>query len=120
MATTFLDGPAQGVHLSLQRIPFFLRVTYCERTKTWDALDQTDDVPKPEEKLFVYVNKSLDGGAFVDGRDPKTGKRFGRFEMMATYAVRPEQPPDAEIRTAEGWTAWCEAQPEAERYKEKP
>ncbi|MGL4462268.1 MAG: hypothetical protein ACRDD1_04090 [Planctomycetia bacterium] len=51
--TTFVDGPAKGVVLELNRLPKLLRVVR-NSAGGWDALDQLDDVAKPDEKIFVY------------------------------------------------------------------
>jgi len=51
--TTFKDGPAKGQTLMLRRAQMFLRVVQ-DPKGTWDALDQPDDTPKPEERLYAY------------------------------------------------------------------
>lgn len=119
--TRFEDGPCKRAILHLQRTPIMLRVTMVfhhgngERTgfgewdgqPTFDALDQLDDVPKPEEKIFVYRLKDHSGVRFVDGRDKKTGKRWGRSERIATYALYPTQPGDEILRDTAKWQQWC-------------
>lgn len=91
---TFLDGPAEGVKLSLQRLVLFLRVVRSE-SGSWDALDLLEDQAEPGETIFVYRHNGTEGSAFVDGRDPKTGKRWGRVEHIASYRLHSVQPPDA-------------------------
>lgn len=49
----FLDGPAAGVSLLLNRAPYFLRAVV-DSKGNWDALDQGDDLPKPDETIYVY------------------------------------------------------------------
>lgn len=112
---TFVDGPAAGVKLSLARLPHFLRVTF--DGKKYDALDQPDDKPTANERLYVYAFNSHEGAAFIDGRDPKTGKRFGRVEHVASYRFHSIQPPDSEIRSAQSWSDWCYSQPEAAKFQ---
>jgi hypothetical protein len=114
----FIDGPANGVGLSLQRMVMFLRVVRDSKGK-WDALDQPDDRPAADETIYVYRHDKTTGSAFVDGRDPKTGKRWGRVENIATYRFHDVQPTDAEMRGQAAWETWCWAQPEAERFKPK-
>ena len=112
---TFIDGPAEGVHLSLQRIVFFLRVVRGTDGK-WDALDQPSDLPAPSEAIWVYRHNKTEGSAFVDGRDQKTGKRWGRVEHIASYRLHEIQPDDAAMRDNAAWTKWCHEQPEAVRF----
>ena len=114
---SFIDGPAEGVRLSLQRMVFFLRVVRDANGK-WDALDQPDDTPAAGETIYVYRHDKTTGSAFVDGRDPKTGKRWGRVENVATYRLHTVQPDDAAMRDNAAWSKWCWEQPEAERYRE--
>jgi hypothetical protein len=103
--TTFTNGPADGQILMISRAPHFLRVV--ESAGEFDALDQLDDKPTPEEAIHVYEIVGQPGMAFVDGTDPKTGKRFGRRVCIATYNYVGEVS-DARIRETEDWKAWCE------------
>ena len=107
----FLDGPAKGVALQLQRAPIMLRVVQSPDGK-WDALDQLKDVAADGEKIFVYRMEGTAGGAFVDGRDPKTGRRFGGYCVVATYRYLAEQPRDEEVRENYAWDQWCNANKE--------
>jgi hypothetical protein len=107
--TKFLNGPAAGIVLSLSRSPRFLRVVF-SLTDGWDALDQLEDIPKPNEKIFVYQIAYTPFVMHVDGRDPKTGKRFGRWVSSAPYKLHAEQPDDATARDKLAWKAWCETQ----------
>lgn len=108
--TKFIGGIADGKVLSLGRAPRFLRVTRDEKTGKIDALDQRDDEPFDEEAIFVYQCKSTCGGAFVDGRNPKTGKRVGGYQVIATYEIYAEQPVDKVARDNGAWQQWCEEQ----------
>jgi len=79
----------------------------------WDALDQIADIPESDEVVHCYRMKSHDGTVHYDGRD-KNGKRFGRWEEMATYALSKVQPDEATMRNNIAWRKWCQAQKEAE------
>ncbi len=115
--TTFEDGPAKGQTLMLHRATIFLRVVVDDKASgmLWDALDQPDDVPKATEKLYAYQCTGVRGSAFVDGRDPKTGKRFGNRVPITSYKLVKPQPTDAEMRSTFGWQKWCKE--EADRQK---
>lgn len=105
MHTTFADGPAKGQRLSLQRSPILLRVVNVG--DHWDALDQLDDQASSNETITVYVLAAAPGVCFIDGRDPKTGRRFGERRSMGTYKLLPEQPEDAILRDNALWREWC-------------
>lgn len=108
--TNFMDGPAKGVRLSLAYAPLFLRVVK-SADGAWDALDLPSDVPEPDEIVYVYKRCSDPATCFVDGRDPKTGKRFGRRLSAANYVVLVESEPSLEVkRNAEKWQAWIDQQ----------
>lgn len=105
--TKFLDGPARGQILALKRAPFFLRVSQKPRPvqfgKEWDALDQLEDEPWPEETLFVYELAAFTGMAHVR----RTGG--GGWYPIAEYRICPVQPADSEMRTTAAWHAWTAA-----------
>ncbi len=107
MFTTFVDGPAKGKHFQLSRSPILLRVVNVG--DHFDALDQLDDVASSNEHITAYRLVSAPGVCFIDGRDPKSGRRCGRRLSTGTYAVLPEQPEDATMRDNEAWRAWCGA-----------
>jgi hypothetical protein len=111
MSTKFTDGPAAGKVLALRRIPMplFLRVVKAP-DGTIDALDQAGDAPGQDETIFVYRKASSGGNALVDGRDPKTGKRFGYACEICTYALNETQPDDTTARDKAAWPAWCKAE----------
>ena len=103
--TRFQDGPAVGQALMLHRAARFLRVTksIVSGVDKWDALDQLEDQPKPNETLFAYeiVNKPI--MCHVNA-----GRRTG-FYPMAKYKFVNPQPTDADMRTEEAWDAWCKS-----------
>ncbi len=107
---TFLDGPAKGTVLTCQRAPLFLRVVI-DPNGVIDALDSLADTPAPDEKITVYFQVGNKGSVHYSGRN-KDGKRFGRFEEVADYAVCQEQPDDETARNATAWRAWCEGRAE--------
>jgi len=119
----FLDGPAAGVSLSLGRSPVFLRVVRDPSGK-WDALDQLGDSPAPNEEIHVYWRVSDPVIAHVDGRNPKTGKRYGSWMSIADYVLHDAQPADDVARDKAAWPEWCSQQgkmlaaaPPAEFYR---
>ena len=108
--THFLDGPAKGRVLELQRAPVMLRVVMevVKGSPHFDALDQLDDTPEPSEFIYLYKLASNDGVMHVDGRDPKTGKRYGRTVRMNSYRLYPDPPADEILRDTQRWREWCE------------
>ncbi len=99
--THFEDGPAKGQTLMLKRAPQFLRVV--EANGKWDALDQLDDKPEPQEKIYAYKRVGKPGMIHINmGR-----KNHGGFFPMAEYRFCSEQPPDCGMRDKERWQWWC-------------
>lgn len=106
--TRFENGPAHKKFVSIQRLPLFLRVTIDSDGKV-DALDQLEDTPRDDEKVYVYRKApGTEASCFVTGRDPKTGKRWGRQERGATYRFVKSQPSDATLRDKTAWGDWCQ------------
>lgn len=105
--TTFEDGPAKGQRLMLHRAPIFLRVT--EKGGKFDALDQVDDTPRPDEMLYAYQLAERPGHCHINtGRKPGGG-----FYPVAKYRMIVPQPLLEEMLTREAWVKWVE------RNKEK-
>jgi hypothetical protein len=104
----FLDGPAAGVTLSLRRIPKLLRVVRSAAGE-WDALDQLDDTPATDEKMYVYRRRDdLDMTKYhllFRGKD----KRQSGYYWNASYSVRIAQPRDSDVRDTAAWQAWATA-----------
>lgn len=121
MSVKLLDGPAAGVCLALRRAPLFLRVVQDKYANTdagqreWDALDKTTDVPRPGETVYAYRQISHYGTAMVDGRDPKTGRRWGTCTQIATYRFIEQQPDQAALRDNARWREWVEQTHRAEQ-----
>lgn len=106
----FKGGPANGVVLPLQRVPILLRVVRANGSSDkWDALDQLNDEPGSDESIYLYLVDGQPQWIHVDGRDAKTGRRWGRTCYYGSYQYVTDQPADAEMRTNEAWRRWCEA-----------
>lgn len=99
--TTFQDGPAKGQTLMLKRAARFLRVV--EADGKFDAIDQPDDKPAPNEKLYAYTVVGEVGHCHI-----RAGRGRGGFYPIATYKLVESQPTDAEMRDIASWHAWCE------------
>lgn len=101
----FFEGPAAGITMQLRRAPFFLRVTD-DGTK-FDALDQPDDKPAENERLYVYRMTCYRGmmHLLIRGKN----RAAGGFWAVADYTFHEEQPEDAEIRGNVKWREWCAA-----------
>lgn len=114
--TSFTDGPAKDKVLQLKRAPVFLRVVI--KGDTVDALDQVDDKPEPDETIHVYMRDGQAGFVHLDGRDAKTGKRWGKTFATAEYKLYDVQPDDATLRDRAKWQEWCAA--EWKKHAPKP
>lgn len=109
--TRFLDGMAEGQTLMLKRAPFFLRVVM--HAGKFDALDQLDDEPAPNEAAIVYLRQPGAQASAIHlnvGR----GKAGGGWFTRADYRLSPVQPADDIMRSMEGWRQWCQAHKAAE------
>lgn len=99
----FEDGPAAGQQMTLNRCPQFLRVVH--GPAGWDALDQLDDIPLLEEKVYAYRIHGNHGSAHIDRRD-KNGRRVGEWLVLASFRLIPEQPPESVLRDNAQWREW--------------
>lgn len=106
---TFKQGPADGKSLNLQRVPIYLRVVV-DDAGAIDALDQIDDSPRPSETVYAYKLLEHRGTAHIDGRDPKTGKRYGKWIQIASYQLCEDQPTPEESRDTTAWQSWVMTQ----------
>lgn len=104
--TQFIDGPAVGVVLQLQRAPLFLRAVHTPGPSggSWDALDMHDDRPESHETIVAYRRASQPFNVHIK-RSRKAGGS-GWF-TGASYAVCPEQPPDDVLRGRTSWESWA-------------
>lgn len=110
----FHDGPADGATLDLKRCPVLLRATF-EQTLCgadgFDALDQVDDEPRPDEQIAVYLLRARPTTAHVLYSKPRGGRR-GAWLLTADYDYYGVQADDAVLRDNERWRAWCREQAE--------
>lgn len=102
-----LRHPLFRTSLRLSRVPRYLRFTvrgWASCARHWDALDQPDDQPEPEEQVIAaqLVHR---GTVHIDG--VKNGRRFGKWLPTAEYAPLQEQPNDDTLRDANEWREWC-------------
>lgn len=101
--TTFVGGPADGQTIPLcDRAPIVLRV--CQSPTGWDALNDEDDVAKPDEKLHVYILAEKPGVIHISRRPRKDSGWF----IIGKYHWLPEQPDDATMRDNRRWAKWCD------------
>lgn len=118
--TKFVDGPAAGQSLMLRRAAMLLRVTRKrfaleahpqphQKSPQFDALDQPDDTPNPDEEIFVYVNTHTRSGT-CHMRFGGNQKNRSGFYAMAEYRLYEVQPADEIMRDNTKWRAWCEEQ----------
>lgn len=103
--TRFLDGPAEGLQLSLTRTPLFLRV--CHDADAWDALDMLDDEPGDDETLYAYRRVGKPTSMHIDYTDKVTRRRAAKWLLAAEYRVVPDQPSAMTMRDSDLWRQWC-------------
>lgn len=97
----FLNGPAQGSSLSLQRVPYFLRVVIDPAGQV-DALDQLEDTVRDGETAHVYHKVGDTGRVILCSR----GKGC-RSEWTAEYRLYAEQPSQDVLRDNVAWHTWA-------------
>lgn len=114
---SFENGPAAGKVLTLRRAPLFLRVTQAA-TGVFDALDLVHDQPAAAEAIFVYRRLGAAGSVHLDGRNAKTGRRFGEWFAIADYRFSVRQPEDGVLRDTTLWQAWCADERAREQQEE--
>lgn len=105
-AAVSLDYPTFKGPITVERIPKFLRFTCAGPLSSgnWDALDQLEDVPKPDEHVFAARLHST-SKVHID-RVVKR-KRVGEWITTAEYRMIDDGPPEAVLRDNEAWRAWC-------------
>jgi len=107
---TFLDGPAAGVILQVRRTPILLRVVLGLSGK-WDALDQPDDSPTPDEQVFVYIltEAPLNYHLCIRGKN----RAAAGWYQAGKYKLLVPQPPESSVRSNQKWSEWCDAHRES-------
>lgn len=96
-----LDGPAEGISLSLRCCPTYLRLVVDSVTGKWDALDQPNDEPSETEECFPYM---IVPGTFVrshvlirgKNRDGSGWWEFGEYKHLSDISP-------VDIRTRPAW-----------------
>src|SRR4051794_15524071 len=111
--STFIDGPAAGVHLMLRRAPVMLRTVTTGGGK-WDALDQPNDQPAADERIYLY--RAVPGTAFGMHLNCGRGKNreAGGIYQSADYQFVEPQPDDVTLRDSAKWVEFCDALQRAE------
>jgi len=101
----FVNGPAIGVLLTLERIPLMLRVVVDEEGK-WDALNEVDDEVKPGETVHVYRACGEPDQVHID--KVEHGRRCGEWSQMLDYSHWPN-PGAVHTQRTEDWCHWTDA-----------
>ncbi len=99
----FLDGPAAGQELACRSGKILMRAVV-NRRGVWDALDQPEDEPRPDEIVYVYVAVPGTSTAVCI----RAAKGMGGFYQGADYRILVPQPEPDHVRTRAKWLAWCE------------
>jgi hypothetical protein len=111
MGSKFIDGPAAGTTLELQRAPHFLRVVI-DNEGGVDALDQISDTPMDNESIYVYRMSANLGRGIACSR----GKNGGcRSFLMCEYKVHANQPSDDVLRDNDKWSEFAHAEYDKEQ-----
>lgn len=107
--TRFLDGPAAGVQLMLNRAPVFIRVCVKagEHAAEVDALDMLEDQPAEGETLYAYRRVGKPTSIHIDYTDKVTRKRKAKWLLAAEYRVVPNQPTAVVMANSDLWKEWC-------------
>ena len=100
----FLDGPAGGQSLMLQRAPLMLRVVINPRDPdgTWDALDSPDDTPRRGEVIHVYRRVTETSFVHLRVSGPGSG-----FYLIASYSFWRGHPRSEYLARTVVWRAWA-------------
>lgn len=101
---TFSDGPADGISLTLTRAPLYLRVVQSDK-EVFDALDQLDDKPALDERVYAYKRTSEVTSVHTLSQDAR-GRRVGRWHVRAQYQFIPIQPTQEVLRDGTLWVGW--------------
>lgn len=97
----FLDGPAEGIVMSVRRAPRWLRVVRNREDGSWDCLNELEDKPRLREDVFVY--RLVPGTWFSAHVRPGGCKQFGDYRHV------PDAPTE-KLRGTAAWRAWTTEQ----------
>ena len=97
--TKFIDGPAIGIEMALNRTPIMLRVV--DENGTFDALSELNDFPNPREKVYCYVMSAYNEATHTC----KTG-----WCPNVEYKLNGIQPTDEIMRNNDLWADWVTKQ----------
>ncbi len=86
--------------LMLRRAPQFLRAVQAPGG-AWDALDQIEDEPTPDEAIVVYEMVGQPSWMHVRARKGGGIYRGGQYRLVTP------QPPEAVRRHRAQWRAWA-------------
>lgn len=107
---SFLDGPAAGVVLVLNRLPLFIRVVEkpdAPAGQKWDALDLLDDAPASGEVVHVYERVKEPRQIHI--RFAPSKGRSGWY-WVAEYRHHPASESDRDaVRETKIWQAYAVA-----------
>ena len=93
------DGPCQGTYMC-KRAPMFLRAVIDDKGKG-DCLDQLEDMPAENEKVYVYMREGEAGTVHLN-----YGGGRGGWYALAEYKFLPKV--DGEVlRDNQAWQTWA-------------
>lgn len=98
MTVELVDGPCKGNYL-VKRAPVFLRAVHKENGEN-DLLDQVEDMPATDEKVYVYHMEGSPGTVHIHG-----AKIHGWYALARYYYL-----PDVDgetLRDNATWQAWA-------------
>ncbi len=103
---TLVDGPCAGTFM-VKRAPLFLRAVLkaqLDGTGETDVLDQIDDTPTANEKVYVYKMEGQASAIHINASG-KGGKDLTGFWAMANYRYLPDVDGE-QLRDNEKWQSW--------------
>jgi len=106
VSTRFVDGPAKGRTMLLNRAPLMLRVVQAA-CGCVNALDKLDDKPQDDELVFLYIMVGPVGDWVFVSFSGRNGQCRGGQFRSATYRLLPGQPEPRHLREREAWNEWC-------------
>lgn len=113
----FRGGRADMLRLNLRRAPLYLRVVFSRVTGEWDALDQLDDAPGPKELVYVY--RLVEEGERYHLKFSGKQRHLSGWHASAVYEPVPEPPDAATVRDTASWRAWCRAEQQRDKVRDR-